>query len=57
MTDEQFKEKIEDLVDEIGSQASNFSFEKNLSDFEITVRITCEDGWCSADLIRVNNND
>lgn len=57
MTDKQFKEKFEDLVDEICSQAADFSCEKNLSDFEITVRITCEDGWCSADLISVNNND
>ena len=51
MTDEQIKEKFEDLVEEIKSIASNFSDEKSLYDFEITVRITCEDGWCSADLI------
>lgn len=43
-----------DLIEEIESQASNFAYEKEIDDFEITVRITCENGWCSANIISVN---
>ncbi|MBR3830766.1 MAG: hypothetical protein IKJ52_05895 [Muribaculaceae bacterium] len=46
--------QFEDLIEEIGSQASKFACDKEIDDFEITVRITCEDGWCSANLISVN---
>lgn len=51
MTNEQIMEKFKDLVDEIECVASKFSYDKSFYDFEITVRITCEDGWCSADVI------
>lgn len=54
MTDEQIKEKFKDLVDEIECAASKFSYDKSICDFEMTVRITCENGWCGADLISVH---
>lgn len=47
-------EKFADLIEEIESQASIFACDKEINDFEITVRITCEDGWCSANIISVN---
>lgn len=48
------KKQFADLVEEIESQASEFSCDKEIDNFEITVRITCEDGWCSANIISVN---
>lgn len=48
------KKEFADLIEEIESQASNFACDKEIDNFEITVRITCEDGWCSADIISVN---
>jgi hypothetical protein len=47
-------EQFEDLIEDIESEASKFTYDKEIDDFEITVRITCEDGWCSAKLISVN---
>ena len=49
-------EQFEDLIEEIESKASIFACDKEIDDFEITVRITCEDGWCRADLINVNQS-
>lgn len=46
--------QFEDLIEEIESQASIFACDKEIDDFEIIVRITCEDGWCSANIISVN---
>jgi hypothetical protein len=48
------KIQFEDLIEEIQSNASSFACDKDIDDFEITVRITCEDGWCSANIISVN---
>jgi hypothetical protein len=48
------KELFSDLIEEIESQASMFACDKELDDFELTVRITCEDGWCSANIISVS---
>lgn len=48
------KIQFEDLIEEIQSNASSFAYDKDIDDFEITVRITCEDGWCSANIISVN---
>ena len=47
------KTQFEDLIEEIQSKASSFAYDKDIDDFEITVRITCEDGWCSANIISV----
>lgn len=47
-------EQFEDLIEDIESEASKFAYDKEIDDFEITVRITCGDGWCSAKLISVN---
>ena len=46
--------QFNDLIEEIESQASIFAFDKEIDDFEITVRITCEDGLCSANIISGN---
>ena len=43
-----------DLIEEIESQASIFACDKEIDDFELTVRITCEGGWCSANIISVD---
>lgn len=48
------QKQFADLIEEIGSQAADFACDKEIYDFEITVRITCEDGWCSANIISVN---
>ena len=40
-----------DLVEEIEFQASKFACDEEIDDFEIIVRITCEDRWCSANII------
>lgn len=42
------------LIEEIEYEASKFACDEEIDDFEITVRITCEDGWCSANIISVN---
>ena len=47
-------EQFEDLIEEIECEASKFAYDKEIDNFEITVRITCGDGWCSAKLISVN---
>lgn len=47
------KKHFDDLIEEIESQASVFACDKEIDDFEVTVRITCEDGWCSANIISV----
>ena len=46
--------QFEDLIDEIEELASTFACDKEIDDFEITVRITCENGWCSANIISAN---
>ena len=38
------KKHFDDLIEEIESQASVFACDKEIDDFEVTVRITCEDG-------------
>lgn len=43
-----------ELIEEIESQASTFACDKEIDDFELTVRITCEDGWCSVNIISVD---
>lgn len=48
------KKQFTDLIEEIKSKAANFACDKEIDDFEITVRITCEEGWCSANIISVN---
>lgn len=48
------KEQFSDLIEEIESQTSNFAYDKEMDNFEITVRITCEDGWCSANIISID---
>ena len=40
------------LLDEISSAASEYSCEKDDTDFEILVRIKCRDGWVSAEIIK-----
>lgn len=48
------KKQFTDLIEEIESQAAYFACDKEIDGFEITVRITCEEGWCSANIISVN---
>lgn len=47
-------EQFVDLVEEIGSRAAEFADDKEIDNFEITVKITCEDGWCSANIISID---
>lgn len=51
---EKKEKEFADLIEEIESQASIFACDKEIDNFEITVRITCEDGWCSVNIISVN---
>lgn len=46
--------QFEDLIEEIKSQASIFACDKEIDDFKLIVKITCEDGWCSANIISVD---
>ena len=48
---------FEYLIEEIQSAVSNFSYDEGFDDFDITVRIVCEDGWCRANIINVNDNE
>lgn len=47
-------EQFADLIEEIESRTAEFAYDTKIDNFEITVRITCEDGWCSANIISVN---
>lgn len=51
---EERTEQFADLIDEIGSQAADFAYDKKINDFELTVRITCNGGWCSADIMSID---
>lgn len=41
-------ENLEELLEVVQEAASDYSCEHNDRDFEITVKITCNYGWCKA---------
>ena len=45
--------KDEELfIEEIRSAASNYACDTDDNDYDVLVRIKCEDGWTSAEIIK-----
>ena len=44
-------ETLQELIEAIQSDAAEYACYAKQPDFEITVKITSEDGWCKAELI------